>query len=174
MLTLRSRHALLLFPLLAAPLLAAACGSSVAGTGGGTTTTGSTGTAAGGASAGCPADTPDNGSACPGVPDGTACHYPMDCCADTIATCNGGAWEVQEGACIGLPPKTPKSPCPFDPPTDGASCVASTSCDGPLTCTYGLCPGCMQPAILATCEGTWSVTVQCDVDAGACDAGDGG
>jgi hypothetical protein len=160
---LRARFSWVLVPSLTASLGAAACGTNVKGTSGGTT-----GTGAGGASSECPADTPSNGSACAG---GATCHYPTPCCEDTVATCTGGKWAVQEGACEGVLPKPPPPSCPEDQPAEGSSCAGS--CLGPTTCQYGTCPGSMAPAVLATCEGTWSITVQCDGGAGG-GAGGGG
>src|SRR5580704_15032751 len=173
---LRPRFAFILFPLLTASLGAPACKSSVAGTGGGATTgsTGSTGATggAGGASSTCPASTPSDGSACPGVPAGESCQYATPCCEDTVATCNGGQWDVQVGACVGVLPKIPASPCPHELPAEGSSCAPD--CLGPTTCNYGTCPGSMQPAVVATCEGTWVLSVQCDGGLGGGGAGGGG
>ena len=160
----RARFLWILLPSLAAPLVGAACGSNVKGTGGSTTGT----TGSGGADAACPAETPSDGAACAGVATGTMCHYPTPCCEDTIATCNGGAWAVQVGACVGKPPPPD---CPPQQPAEGSSCAGS--CLGPTTCEYGTCPGSMQSAVFATCEGTWSITVQCDGGAGG-GAGGGG
>src|ERR1700733_9701597 len=117
----RERFFFLLLPLLIASIGAVSCSSSVKGTGGGATTGGNGGNGgngAGGAPAACPADTPSNASACAGVADGTACDYPTPCCQDTIATCEGGHWDVQGGACEGLLPKPPPPSCPPQQPAE--------------------------------------------------------
>jgi len=147
----RSSLVLVAFPLLlvSVTLLAPACGSSVAGTGGGTST-------GGGGSAGCPADTPQDGTPCAGVSG--ECRYPVDCCGDTIATCPGGAWQVQPGPCIGEAP----NPCPDTQPIAGTACTPGCL---PIQCTYGMC-GDGNPEIWATCEGTWQVSDHCPPDAG--------
>jgi hypothetical protein len=166
------RFVLIVLPLFTASVGAAACTSGVSGTGTSATTggTGATG-GAGGASTACPASTPSSGAACAGVQSGTACMYPTPCCEDTVATCKGGQWDVQEGACLGVLPKPPPPSCPPEQPAAGSSCAGD--CLGPTTCQYGTCPGSMQPAVFATCEGTWVISLQCDAGAGG-GAGGGG
>jgi hypothetical protein len=161
----RPRFASILLALSTASLGIGACSSGAKGTGSGATTggTGATGGAGGGAGA-CPTDTPSNGAACAGVQGGTACQYAMPCCNDTIATCNGGHWDVEIGECAGVLPKPPPPSCPPQQPAEGSAC--SADCLGPTTCEYGTCPGSMQPAVLATCTGTWVISVQCDGGAG--------
>jgi hypothetical protein len=157
MISPQSGLSLLAIPLFLVPaaLVAPACNSSVetSGTGasagsGGSTSTGSTGA--------CPADPPADGAAC-GGPAGD-CHYPVACCGDTIATCTAGHWKVQLGPCIEEPQPPP---CPDTEPKDGTPCVEQGCL--PITCPYGTCPGSMQTAAFASCQGgTWVVTKQCD------------
>jgi hypothetical protein len=148
----RSSFVVVAFPILLASVafLAPACGSSVAGTGGGTST-------GSGGAAGCPTDPPQDGAACSGVSG--ECHYPVQCCGDTIATCPSGTWKVQMGGCIAEAP----NPCPPTQPIAGTACTPGCL---PVACTYGMCAG-GNPEIFATCDGsTWQVQDNCPPDAG--------
>lgn len=133
--------------------LAAACGSSIDGGNGGSTQTSTGG--GGSTSTSCPTAMPAEGAAC--APEATECHYPVNCCADTVASCSGGHWSVVPGPCIGGDPGT----CPEAPPADGEACVSGCVL---TTCSWGTCPGSSSSAVTATCMGDqWEVTAACDL-----------
>lgn len=138
--------------------LAAACGSSVDGGNGGSTqtSTGGGGSTATTVTAACPAAMPAEGAAC--AAEASECHYPVNCCADTVASCSGGHWSVVPGPCIGG-----TEICPEAPPADGEACVSGCVL---TTCSWGTCPGSgpSSPAVTATCVGDqWEVTAACDL-----------
>lgn len=134
--------------------LPVACGGSTfsanedggAGAGG----NGSGGADAGGDAAGgsggmgvCPTDLPSG--VC--TSEGLVCNY-NDCCPVT-ATCLGGAWVVDNGAC--MPPA-----CPPDAPINGADC----SCSEGLECMFLDCASSgMMARSVCSPEGRWQVTV---------------
>jgi hypothetical protein len=163
---LTRKTTLLLLALAAAASLAPACSTKVDATG---SSSGSTGSGGAGGAAGCPANAPLEGTSCVGPASSVSCHYPAPCCADSLASCIGGAWKVTSGPCTG---KTPANPCPGSPPQPGESCAGS--CDGPRMCFYGACPGSTQFATQATCLGTWSIMTTACPDAGSGGAGGGG